>query len=158
MKVIILTYFILPTGCSTDDPCENGGTCMKGICHCPSDFIGTRCQHNGKRQATCIQSLISTILRSHANNYPLIINLFSIMQTQLVAHLRVVLVQHAALLHLEDQFVSASLDGRGILLGDANPNELNQLSSIKFHHQLEYSEVTLRCIQKHIVAYIKFHT
>ena len=64
-----------------------------------------------------------------------------------------VLVQHVALLHLEDQFVSASLDGKGIPLGDANPNKLNQLSSIKSHDELEYNEVALCCIYKHVVAY-----
>ena len=68
------------------------------------------------------------------------------MKTQLVARPHVVLGQHVPLLHPQDQFVSASLDGKGIHLRDANPNELNQLSSIKFHHQLEYNEVTLRCI------------
>ena len=55
-----------------------------------------------------------------------------------------VLVQHVPQLHLEDQFVSASLDGRGIHLRDANPNELTKFISIKPHHELEYNEVALQ--------------
>ena len=69
-----------------------------------------------------------------------------------------VLVQSVPLLHLEDQFVSASLDGRGIRLGNANPNELTRFSSMKYHHELQYNEVALRglaILQNHIYTISK---
>ena len=39
----IFQYFCL--GCSTANPCANGGTCVDGSCMCTTDFWGYRCQY-----------------------------------------------------------------------------------------------------------------